>query len=444
MDTRVGDIDICFWKVGRESRTPGPSVAGEIRADVAIIGGGYTGLSTAYHLKTAEPSLDVTVLEGESIGFGASGRNGGFVMTLFGSSVALMKLLHGKERVRQANDYMERCIDELDALVRRHAIDCDWQRTGFLRMATTPAYEKRIREEMDFLVSLGIHGLEWKNRDWVQARIASPKFRSACWEPGCGSLNPIKWVDGIARIAKEAGATIYEGSPAIEIKREGEGYRVTTPRGSVRAKKLVYATNGYTHLIPGMRLRQTPAFAYIVVTESLRPEQLAEIGWQGREAIEDGRNFMHFFRLTPDNRILAGGGPGLVPFGGNMGHDTHPKAFAHLEKFINDTFPALGGVKIAHRWGGAFSATADFTPAIGTMDDGRAAYSLGCTGHGVAMTHMNGQILRDLVLERKTDLTGQWFVNRFSMPMPPEPIRSAAIRTVMGAMALDDWWCDRG
>lgn len=444
MDQRASAIDTCFWKIGREARTPNSPVTGEIRVDVAIIGAGFTGLSTAYHLKSADPSLDVGVLEGETIGFGASGRNGGFVMTLFGSSVALMKLLHGKERVRQANDYMERCIDELDALVRQHAIDCDWRRTGFLRMATTPAYEKRIRDEMDFLASLGIHGLEWKDRDWVQARVASPKFLAACWEPACGSLNPIKWVDGLERIAMAAGARIHERSPVTGIEREAGGYRLTTPGGTVRANKIVYATNGYTHLIPGMRLRQTPAFAYIVVTEPLTPEQLASIGWQGREAIEDGRNFMHFFRLTPDNRILAGGGPGLVPFGGNMDHDTYAKAFAHLEKFVNDTFPALGGVRIAHRWGGAFSATADFTPAIGTMDGGRAAYSFGCTGHGVAMTHMNGQILRDLVLERKTELTEQWFVNRFTMPMPPEPIRSAAIRTVMGAMALDDWWCDRG
>ena len=444
MDQRASAIDTCFWKIGREARTPNSPVTGEIRVDVAIIGAGFTGLSTAYHLMSADPSLDVAVLEGETIGFGASGRNGGFVMTLFGSSVALMKLLHGKERVRQANDYMERCIDELDALVRQHAIDCDWRRTGFLRMATTPAYEKRIRDEMAFLASLGIHGLEWKDRDWVQARVASPKFLAACWEPACGSLNPIKWVDGLERIAMAAGARIHERSPVTGIEHEAGGYRLNTPGGTVRANKIVYATNGYTHLIPGMRLRQTPAFAYIVVTEPLNPEQLASIGWQGREAIEDGRNFMHFFRLTPDNRILAGGGPGLVPFGGNMDHDTYAKAFAHLEKFVNDMFPALGGVRIAHRWGGAFSATADFTPAIGTMDGGRAAYSFGCTGHGVAMTHMNGQILRDLVLERKTELTEQWFVNRFTMPMPPEPIRSAAIRTVMGAMALDDWWCDRG
>lgn len=443
MTAAAFSIDTCFWTVAREARTPYPAAAGDVRADVAIIGGGYTGLSAAYHLKVADPSLDVVVLEGETVGFGASGRNGGFVMTLFGSSVALMKLLHGNRRVRQANDYMERCVDELDRLIKQHAIDCDWQRTGFLRMATTPAYEKRIRDEMNYLVSLGINGLEWVDRDWLQARVRSPRFRAACREPGCGSLNPIKWVDALARIATEAGARIHEHSPVRKIARQQGGYRLTTPGGTVHAGKIVYATNGYTHLIPGMRLRQTPAFAYIVVTEPLTGGQLDAIGWQGREAIEDGRNFMHFFRLTPDNRILAGGGPGLVPFGGTMNHDTSPKAFAHLERFINDTFPALGGVRIAHRWGGAFSATADFTPAIGTLDGGGAAYSFGCTGHGVAMTHMNGQILRDLVLERTTELTSQWFVNRFAMPMPPEPIRSAAIRTVMGAMALDDWWCDR-
>lgn len=436
-------MDTCFWKVGREARSPALPVAGDVKVDVAVIGAGYTGLSTAYHLRAADPALSVAVLEGETVGFGASGRNGGFVMTLFGSSVGLMHLLHGKQKVRQANDYMESCIDALDAFVAEHHIDCDWRRTGFLRVATTPTYEKRIRDEMAFQHSLGIEGLEWVDGDWLAARVRSPKFRAACWEPGCGSLNPIKWVDGLARIAVAAGARLFERSPVKKIERLGSGYRLFTPDGTVEAEKIVYATNGYTHLVPGMRFRQTPAFAYIVVTEPLSPAQLEKVGWQGREAIEDGRNFMHFFRLTPDNRILAGGGPGLVPFGGNMDHDAYPKAFDHLEHFIAETFPGLGPVRIAHRWGGAFSATADFTPAIGTLDGGRAAYSFGCTGHGVAMTHMNGRILRDLVLERRTELSSQWFVNRFTLPMPPEPIRSAAIKTVMGAMALDDWWCDR-
>jgi glycine/D-amino acid oxidase-like deaminating enzyme len=211
----------------------------------------------------------------------------------------------------------------------------------------------------------------------------------------------------------------------------------------VTAEKVVFATNGYTHLIPGMASKQLPAFAYIVVTEPLSPDQRAAIGWAGREGIEDGRNFMHFYRLTPDNRILAGGGPGLVPFAGRMQHDASPKAWSHLERFIGATFPSLAGIPITHRWGGAFSVTSDSTPQIGTLDGGGAVYSIGCTGHGVAMTHMNGRIIRDLVLGRKSELTELWFVNRRSLPIPPEPLRWIAAKGAMTAMALDDWWCDR-
>jgi glycine/D-amino acid oxidase-like deaminating enzyme len=152
---------------------------------------------------------------------------------------------------------------------------------------------------------------------------------------------------------------------------------------------------------------------------------------------------MHFFRLTPDNRILAGGGPGRIPFAGRMHHDASPKAWAHLERFIGATFPALEGIRITHRWGGAFSVTSDSTPQIGTLDGGGAVYAVGCTGHGVAMTHMNGRIIRDLILERKTELTELWFVNRRSFPIPPEPFRSIGARWVTMGMALDDWWCDR-
>jgi glycine/D-amino acid oxidase-like deaminating enzyme len=253
----------------------------------------------------------------------------------------------------------------------------------------------------------------------------------------------VKWADALRRLAIRSGARLYENTRVQSIEREGGGLRLKTPGGTLSAKKIIFATNGYTHLIPGMQSKQLPAFAYIVVTGPLTPGQLASIGWKGREGIEDGRNFMHFFRLTADNRILAGGGPGLAPFGTRMDHDASPRAWAHLERFIATTFPHLEGIPITHRWGGAFSITFDSTPLIGTAFGGGAVYSVGCTGHGVAMTHMNGRILADLALGRRTDLTELWFVNRRALPLPPEPFRYLGTKAVMLAMALDDWWCDR-
>lgn len=434
----------CYWLAGRVGPQPAPPLAGDLKVDVAVIGAGYTGLATAYHLKTAEPGLEVAVVEAQTAGFGASGRNAGFVMTLFGASAGLMKALHGKERLREAHHYMVSAIAGLEDTIAEHEIHCDYARTGFLRVATAPAYISRIRHEIELFQSLGIDDLSWVDSDWLYARVRAPGMLGACWEPGCGSLNPIKWLDGLRRIACESGAQLFEGSPVQRIARVSGRYRLTTPGGTVSAEKIVFATNGYTHLLPGMRSKQLPAFTYVIVTEPLNAGQRTAIGWAGRESIEDGRNYMHYYRLLPDGRLLAGGGPGLVPFAGNMDHDVSVKAWDHLEGFIGKTFPALRGLRVEYRWGGAFSVTSNMTPQIGSLRGGSAVYALGCTGHGVAMTHMNGRVVRDLVLERKTDLANSWFVNQRSLPVPPEPLRFLAAEMVGAAMRFDDWWCDRG
>lgn len=433
-----------YWPTTLEARTHYCRLDGDLSVDVAIIGGGYTGLSTAYFLKRADPTLDVAVLEAERIGYGASGRNAGFVMTLFGASVPLVKALHGVRRLKEAHHFMERAIDGLEATVREHDIACDFTRNGFLKVATTLAYERRIRDEVETMHAAGISGITWIDRQDLAARIDAPGYLGAWWEPACGSLNPLKWVTGLARTAASLGARIHEEARVANVRRVGRRFEIALTSGStVTARKVVYATNGYSHLLPGIRLKQMPAFTYVIVTERLSREQVARLGWAGREGIEDGRNFMHYYRLTADDRLIVGGGPGVLPFGRQMGHDAHPQAWEHLEAFIAATFPQLGPIRVAHRWGGAFSMTADFTPAIGTMHGGDAVYSVGCTGHGVAMTHTNGAILADVVREQRTALTDMWFVDRWALPTPPEPVRSLVTRSVAQLMKLDDWWCER-
>lgn len=433
-----------YWIAGRQSPGCTPALLSDAKADIAIIGGGYTGLSAAFHLKSADPSLDVSVLEAETTGFGASGRNAGFIMRLFGASTGLMKMLHGKEAVREAHQYMERAILTLEETLEEHALDCDYERSGFLKVATTPTYATRIKDEIELFHSMGIHSPQWLDRDEIRNRVYSETYVGACYEPHCGLINPIKWVDSLRQLALQSGVRLFENTKVHEVQRKTGRYRITVEGASMVADRVVYATNGYAHLLPQLASKQLPAFAYIIVTAKLSDAQRAAIGWAGREGIEDGRNFMHFYRLTPDGRLLVGGGPGLIPFAGNMNNDAYPTAWKHLEEFITTTFPVLRGIDIDYRWGGAFSVTSDSTPQIGTLDGGGAIYSIGCTGHGVAMTQMNGRIIRDLVLDRKTDLTDLWFVNRRSFPIPPEPLRSIAAKAVMTAMKLDDWWCERG
>ena len=344
-----------YWLADRPPFEVAPALRSDITADVAIVGGGYTGLSAAYHLKSADPSLDVAVLEAETTGFGASGRNAGFVMTLFGASAGLMKTLHGKEAVREANAYMVRAIGALEGMLHEHQLDCDYERSGFLKVATSPAYVRRIQREIEFFQSLGIDGFQWLDRDETQARVRSQSYLGSCFEPHCGLINPVKWVDALRRLAVESGARLFEMTRVNDVRRESGRFRLATTSGSVTAAARSFTPSTATRIFfPGMRSKQMPAFAYIVVTEKLSDEQRAAIGWDGREGIEDGRNFMHFYRLTPDSRILVGGGPGLVPYAGNMDNDAYPKAWEHLEQFIGATFPALRGIRVDYRWGGAF------------------------------------------------------------------------------------------
>lgn len=434
---------IGYWWQTAGPYTPNPPLVGEETADVAIVGAGFTGLSAALHLKEAEPGLRVAVLEQAFVGYGASGRNGGFAMTLFGLTLSLTALRFGRQAAAEAHHYMERAVDYVGERIARHGIACDAERTGFLRVATSPAYVRRIQEEIELAHRLGLEGIEWLDERAVREQVNSPLYRGAWWEPRCILLNPVKYARGLKQAAEAAGAVIYEQTPVARLERDATGFTLRTPQGVLRARKLVLATNAYSHLLPLTRRKQVPAFTYIVLTEPLDPERLAPIGWRNRQGIEDARNLVHYYRLTPDNRLLMGGGDVGVPFGSRMDLDENPRIFRELEAYIPRVFPSLRGVRIDHRWGGPVSVTVDMAPALGYLGDRRAVYALGCIGHGVALTTMNGQIVRDLILEHRTELTDLFFVNRRVLPWPPEPIRFAVGHLIRGYMRLEDRLLDR-
>lgn len=435
--------DKSFWLATYGPYTPNPTLLGDLAVDVAIIGGGFTGLATAINLRKEAPGLQVVVLEAEVIGFGASGRNGGFSMTLFGLEPAVTKTFFGHQRTVEAHRYMERAVDYVDALIKEHDIQSDYWFPGFLRAATTPGYVKRIQHDLDILTSMGITGIEWLDAGQIRAEVDSPRFLGGWWEPRCGLLDPAKQARELKRIAQQLGAPIFELTPVSEIQR-GEKFTLLTPQGSVTADKIVLATNAYSHLLSDLRNKQVPAFTHMVVTEPLTPEQLRSIGWENRQGIEDARNLVHYFRLTVDNRLMIGGSDVSISYGRDMERDSNPRVFNDLERDIVWLFPSLKGVHFTHRWGGPVSVPVDLAPAIGHLGDPRAVYSLGCVGHGVSMTHLNGRLLVDLILERKTDLTDVWFVNRRMIPWPPEPLRLIASQAIRGYLRLEDAFYERG
>jgi glycine/D-amino acid oxidase-like deaminating enzyme len=433
---------VSFWHETVDLTQPRPALAGPVDVDVAIIGGGFCGLSTALYLKRAQPGLRVAVLEQRVCGYGASGRNGGFAMTLFGLTMEILKLRFGATAVREAQDFMEAAVDHVGTLVREEGVECDYHHGGLLTVATSKGGARRLQNETRLANRLGIAGIHYLSAEETRRRVNSATYLGARVEDNCATLNPAKLSRELLRLAEAAGAEIYEETPvtAVRVGPPGGPVLLRTPRGRVRARKLLFATNAYGIQFPQLRAKQVPVGTYIVLTEPLTPAQLGPIGWANREGIEDSPNFVHYYRLTADNRLLMGGGDVTVPTGTDLPPDHAPGIFRHLEEHLKLTFPSLRDATITHRWGGPVSVTVDMAPAFGWLgrDDRRVAYALGCVGHGVAMMSYSGHLLRDLLLERKTALTDLFFVNRTTIPWPPEPLRMVAGAAIHGYMYLED------
>jgi glycine/D-amino acid oxidase-like deaminating enzyme len=432
-----------FWLAHSGDYRESPPLACDLKCDVVIVGGGFCGIATAYFLKKAEPSLSVAVLESEVVGYGASGRNAGFAMTTFGLMMSITKALFGPDKTRHAHRYMERAVDIVGELVVEHKLDCDYERTGFLRMATTLAYVKRIKHEVELAKSLGLEGIDWIETDAARARVNSELYLGAWWEPRCALVNPAKLAREMKHVATKFGAQVFEHTPVEEITRDANVFKVKAPRGTVKANKLVLATNAYSLQIPMLRRKQVPVWTYIVLTEILSPERLKPIGWEKREGVEDYRNLVHYYRLTPDNRLLMGGRDINITYGENMEKDYDDSIFIALEQDIVDLFPSLKGVRIADRWGGPVSVPLDMVPALGYLGDTNAVYSLGCMGHGVSLAHLNGQVLADLLLEKRTEWTECFPVNRHTIGWPPEPVRYLVSQAILGYLHAEDAWLER-
>jgi len=419
---------------------PNPALAGSHTADVVIIGGGYTGLSAGYHLKKLNPDLDVRLIESDVCGYGASGRNGGFSMTLFGLTKGITALRFDDEKARAAQRYMEKAVDYLHDFITDHAIDCDYERSGYLLVGTSDAQVKRVEHDFKILEKWGLGGVERWDRQRLAAEFNTAFYKLGWFEPRCGILNPAKLARGLKRVAEAVGAVVYEQSPVNDFTRTPSGdFVVRTGGGEIRAEHLVVATNAYTVLFPELRALQKPAFTHIVLTEPLTNDQLASIGWGCRAGVEDARDLIHYYRLTADNRIAMGGGDVSIGYGTDLDRDLNAKVFKHLEDHITEIFPQLKGIGITHRWGGPVSVTLDMAPVIGYLgQDKKVLFSMGCIGHGVSMTTTNGRAMAELICGQTSERTELFFVGRRVIPWPPEPLTHGLVHAIRGFMKLED------
>lgn len=423
-----------------EEITPDEPPHGDEKVDVVIIGGGYTGLSTGYHLRKTEPSMDVRVLESDICGYGASGRNGGFSMTLFGLTKKITRLRFSDQKAKAAHVYMENAVDYLHDLIIENAIDCDYEQTGYLLVGTSPGQVRRIEHDFKIMEKWGLGGVERWERDRLAREFKTDYYRLGWFEPRCGILNPAKLARGLKSLAEELGVIVHENTPVREFYRSGDaGFVVATENARIRCDYLVLATNAYSVMFPELKKIQYPAFTHIVLSEPLTGEQYDAIGWKNRAGVEDARDLIHYYRLTRDNRILMGGGDVTIGYGASLDHDFNETIFSHLKRHVTEVFPQLAGIGFTHQWGGPVSVTADAAPVIGYLGGNRrAVFSMGCIGHGVSMTTMNGRTIAELLTGRETERTQMFFVGRKVLPWPPEPVSYGVARTVQGFMRLED------
>ena len=426
-----------YWRE-TEPVEPGPRLERDVRCDVCIVGAGYTGLWTAYFLKQAEPSLSIHLLEQEYAGAAASGHNDGFVTPTIGhNSLAGLVRRFGHEPAKAGFGAVGRSILELGRFCRKEGVDADFEANGNYLVATSPGQVERLQRNVELAAELGAH-LEVLDRDAARAKIGSPAIELAVGQGGA-LVNPHKLARGLARVVREKGVEIHEGTPATRLERDGAGWRVVTPRGRVQAADLVLATNAFQHQFAEFRRQVKPVWSYAMVSEPVPDRWLEELPWPGREGFVEMRNFVLFARLTAENRILIGGGPAPYFYGRDMNdsHMRHEGSQEALRAAFERYFPGWHGLRFTHAYGGCVAVTRDLVPHIGRLGSG-AYYGYGYCGNGIAATHAAGKALRDLILGRDTDYSNLPFVRGREPRFPPEPLAYAGSKLLSRVLAWQD------
>jgi glycine/D-amino acid oxidase-like deaminating enzyme len=417
-----------YW-LGLDPYEPGPPLKGDMEADIVIVGGGFTGLWTAYHLLKADPGLTVVVLEGSAVGYGASGRNGGFAMTLVHRSLQTLVDEVGRENALAIHRAAEEAIRNIESVCAEEKIDADLMPNGLLTVSNTPLQDDHVRREAEVAQELGIEGIRYLEQDEIRARVHSETFRSAIEEDTCLLVNPARLVRGLKEAVIRAGGRVFEQTAMEELSQSNGRVTVRAPGGSVQAKRGLLAANAYSTRIPELRGRVMPFYSYILLSEPLSDEQWGRIGWEGREGMEDRRVFLHYFRPTVDGRILwAGRDAPYRPDGPDPRYDRDDRVFGRLEETFKWTFPQLDDVKFEDRWGGPVGITATFLPGAGWLQGHRVAYAFGYNGHGVAISNLLAMSVRDLLLERDTELTRLPLVGKKPASLGPGLIRDPIVR----------------
>ncbi|MGH3246553.1 MAG: NAD(P)/FAD-dependent oxidoreductase [Trebonia sp.] len=429
-----------FWLDQPGAPEPALALAGQVTADLAVIGGGFTGLWTALLARERYPDLDVVLLEAKTVGWAASGRNGGFCSASLTHGIG-----NGLERFPDEMPLLERLggqnLREIGETVARYGIDCDFRPSGELALATAPWQLDGLDSEAVAARQLG-HDVEVLDAAGARAELDSPLWAGGLkYTTGNAMVEPGRLAWGLRRACLDAGVRIYEHTPAAALAPVGAGMRVRTPYGSVRAARVVLAAG-----VPGGSLLRrigayvVPVWDYVLVTEPLTTARLDSLGWRDRRGASDLGNQFHYFRLTRDNRVLWGGYDAVYYNGGRIReeHVVRPATFALLAAQFFATFPQLEGVSFTHAWGGVIDTCSRFCAFFGTAHAGRVAYAAGYTGLGVGASRFAAQVLVDKTQGHDSERVRLTLVNSKPLPFPPEPLRSGVIQATRASIARAD------
>ncbi|GGL26099.1 NAD(P)/FAD-dependent oxidoreductase [Phycicoccus endophyticus] len=428
-----------FWTDRPELLPPArPALTGHgHRADLVVVGGGFTGLWAAVQAKERDPAREVLLLERGRLAVAASGRNGGFVSPSLTHGLA-QGVACWPEEVATLERLGAENMAGLAQAVERYGIDCDLHVPGELTLALDEHQVCAVREAYSLHRD---HGVEARllSAQEARARVDSPRYLAGMLDPTVGLVDPARLVWGLAEAAERLGVRVHEDTAVTAFDEDGDGVRVATEWGSVRGRRVVVGTGAFRGPLRRLGWYTLPVYDHVLMSEPLTAAQLAAVGWEGREGLTDAGNQFHYYRRTLDDRVLFGGYDANYHFPGRIDprleqSSSHELLAAHFQAI----FPQLEGVRFTHRWAGVIDTTSRFTPVFGTALGGRVAYAVGYTGLGVASTRFGARVALDLADGQDSEATRLAMVRRKPLPFPPEPLRSLGVRATRASLAAED------
>jgi glycine/D-amino acid oxidase-like deaminating enzyme len=424
--------------------TPREQLSGDQTCDVAVVGGGFSGLWTAYYLKAADPSLRVTVVEAEIAGFGAAGRNGGFVSAGIAGSAARYARVSGWDSVLRAERETQHGVDEIGRVVSLESIDCGYRKSGAMRVATIEPQVQRLRAmvEAKHRFGLGAEDIRLLTADERAELIrGADGVTAASFTPHCARVDPAKLARGLASACERLGVKIYERSPAEHL-----GSKVVQCRGGrLSADVVVRATESYTIRERAERRSFLPLYSLMIATEPLPQQTWDELGWRDGLGVQDSRHLYYYAQRTIDGRIALGGrgAPYRLTDPISARNEQDPGVFQRLCQTLSQAFPAASQARITHHWGGSLAVPRDW--CMRTTFDRKAGLGFvgAFGGHGVVAANIAGRTMRDLILSRNTDLISLPWVGHRTRNWEPEPVRFIASRLIANTLASADAYEER-